>query len=136
MTRTNVDGKSIKMVLQWLLNKDDLKDEEIAQAIDIPPSTFSKRKDKDDYPTYEELENIGRHFSVSARVLQISFGYRGLEELVVLDDEEMREYLELGGANHAHYPLEVVHHHPLPPAAREEVPKSRRLTPREDAPPM
>lgn len=134
MTRTNVDGKSIKMVLQWLLNKDDLKDEEIAKAIEAPRSTFSLRKDKDDYPTYEELDKIGRHFGISARVLQISFGYRGLEELLVLDDEEMRQYLELGGANHAHYPLVVEHHHPLPPTARKEVPKSRKFTPRKDAP--
>lgn len=131
-----MDGKPIKMVLQWLLARDDLTDGEIAAGIGVPASTFSRRKDEDDYPSFEEIEKLGAYFQVSARVLHIAFGYLGLDTLALLDDDEMRQYLALGGGNHAYYPLEVVHHHPLPLTTREKVTKSRKLTPREDAPPM
>lgn len=107
MARTNMDGKSIKLVLRWLLNREELQDAEIATAAGLTASTYSRRKDSEDFPSFEDLEKIGKHFDISPRMLQIAFGLRDLSELVILDDGEMRQYIEQGGANHPHHPLLV-----------------------------
>ncbi len=99
MPRTNLDGKPIRRVLEWLLNR-DLTDAELATALEMPTTNFHRRKDAEDFPTFHELDRFGAIFNLSARVLQISFGMRGLDELVLLDDEELHQFLELGGANH------------------------------------
>jgi len=110
MRGLNIDGRTPKMVLQWLLRREDLKDAEIAEALGVPPSTYSLRKDRANFPTFEELARIGRHFGVSARVLQISFGHRDLDDLLLLTDDEVVQYLDIGGAKHLSYPLEVIDH--------------------------
>lgn len=107
MARTNMDGKSIKLVLRWLLNREDLQDADIAVAAGLTASTYSRRKDSDDFPSFEDLDKIGKHFDISSRVLQIAFGLRDVSELVILEDDEMRQYIEQGGANHPHHPLLV-----------------------------
>jgi transcriptional regulator with XRE-family HTH domain len=119
MARTNMDGKSIKLVLRWLLNREELQDAEIATATGLTASTYSRRKDSEDFPSFEDLEKIGQHFGISARMLQIAFGLRDLSELVILEDGEMRQYIEQGGANHPHHPL-------LVGARREERHQGRR----------
>lgn len=107
MARTNMDGKSIKLVLRWLLNREELQDAEIATAAGLTASTYSRRKDSDDFPSFEDLDKIGKHFNISSRMLQIAFGLRDISELVILEDDEMRQYIEQGGANHPHHPLLV-----------------------------
>lgn len=83
-------------MLEWLCHR-HLTDGELAAALDLPPTNFSRRKEADDFPTFEELEELGAHFGVSSRALQIAFGLRGLDELGLLDEEGMRQYVEQGG---------------------------------------
>jgi hypothetical protein len=113
MSRTNLDGKSIKLVLQWLLNR-DITDADLAAGLDIPPSNYSRHKDDDSYPSYEELQKLGGAFGISGRMLQIAFGLRGLDELMLLDDTEFRQWIEQGGGNH-----------PSPASTRTEVPAAQ-----------
>ena len=97
MSRTNLDGKPIKRVR--LLNR-NLKDADLASALGMPASNYSRHKHDDDYPNFAELEQLGAAFGLSARPLQIGFGWRGLDELVLLDGDEMRQWIEQGRGNH------------------------------------
>ena len=99
MSRTNLDGKPIKLVLEWLLNR-DLKDADLASALGLAGATYSRHKDDDDYPNFAELEQLGDAFGLSGRMLQIAFGWRKLDELVLLDGDGMRQWIEQGGGNH------------------------------------
>ena len=99
MARTNMDGKPIRRVLEWLLNR-DLTDADIAAALDVHPSNYSRHKDDDGYPSFGELTTLGEHFHVSPRMLQIAFGLLDTDALVLLDEDEMKQYLEQGGGNH------------------------------------
>jgi hypothetical protein len=53
-----MDGKPIRRVLEWLLNR-DLTDADMAAALDVHPSNYSRHKDDDDYPSFEELTTLG-----------------------------------------------------------------------------
>ena len=97
MPRLNRAGKGIGRVLEWLLNR-DVPDGEIGSALNLPKATYSRRKDADDFPNYAELTALGERFGISARVLQIAFGWRGEDELILLDVAEMRHYMEQAGA--------------------------------------
>jgi hypothetical protein len=125
MARTNMDGKPIRRVLEWLLNR-DLTDADMAAALDVHPSNYSRHKDDDDYPSFEELTTLGEHFHVSPRMLQIAFGLLDTDALVLLDEDETKQYLEQGGGNH------------MDPTGSggKEVRKNRRLSARADRPPL
>lgn len=97
MPRTNKAGRDLARVLEWLLNR-DVPDGEIGSALNLAKATYSRRKEADDFPNYAELIAIGEAFNLSARVLQIAFGWRGEDELVLLDTEEMRQYMDQAGA--------------------------------------
>ncbi len=97
MPRLNRSGKDIGRVIEWLLNR-DVPDSEIGSALNLPKATYSRRKDADDFPNYAELTALGEHFGLSPRVLQIAFGWRGEDEIVLLDVEEMHQYMEQEGA--------------------------------------
>ena len=99
MPRTNLDGKPIKRVLSWLLNR-DLTDGDLAAALGMPRSNYERHKDDPNYPSFEELDQLGRHFGISPTCLQIAFGLLPPKALAVLDDEELRCYIEQGGGNH------------------------------------
>jgi hypothetical protein len=99
MARTNMDGKPIRRVLEWLLNR-ALTDADMAAALDVHPSNYSRHKDDDGYPSFEELATLGEHFHVSPRMLQIAFGLLDSDALILLDEDEMKQYLEQGGGNH------------------------------------
>ena len=43
MVRTNPDGTDIKRVLEWLPNR-DLTDADLAAALGVPPSNYSRHK--------------------------------------------------------------------------------------------
>ncbi len=107
MCRNNLDGKPIRRVLSWLTNQ-DLTDAELAAALDMPTTTFSRRKDEDDFPSYEELSTFADQFKLDSRALQIAFGHRDLDDLILLDEKGMWQYLEQGGANHPHPTMPVV----------------------------
>jgi hypothetical protein len=119
MPRTNAAGKTIKSVLQWLLNT-DLTDTEMATALGLDSiNTFKRHREADSYPNYEQLDALGRYFNVSPRMLQIAFAWRALDELVLLTDHELDQYIEQGGQ--------------VPQAIRKQRSKFRV---REDAPPL
>lgn len=118
MPRTNQGGKSIRSVLQWLLNREVVTDAELRDGLDKKRNTYSNRKDSDDFPSFEELDQLGIHFGISPRVLQLAFGLRKEDEIILLDDDEKRLYVEQGGE--------------IPPAG---APKGkRRFSSRPDAP--
>jgi hypothetical protein len=95
MPRTNQDGKDIKLVLSWLRGR-HISNQELAAALDLPPSSYERRKDADDYPSFEELGTLGTAFNIPPRVLQIAFGLLHLDE-VILNPDEMHQYVEQGG---------------------------------------
>ena len=125
MARTNMDGKPIRRVLEWLLNR-DLTDADMAAALDVHPSNYSRHKDDDDYPSFEELTTLGGYFHVSPRMLQIAFGLLDTDALILLDEDEMKQYLEQGGGNHMN-PAR---------AGGKEGRKNPKLSPRVDLPPL
>lgn len=104
MPRTNQDGKDVKLVLEWLCGR-HITDAELAAALDLPPTNYSRRKDADDFPSYEELGSFAAEFGLSGRVLQIAFGLRDQDELILLDDDEMRLFIEQGGGNYLNPPV-------------------------------
>ena len=106
-SRTNRDGKPIKLVLGWLAGR-EVSDGELAKALGVDKTYYSRHKDDDDYPSFEDLEKFGAHFGFDPRVLQINFGYRDVDELILLDYQGMHEYMELGGGNYPHPEREVV----------------------------
>jgi hypothetical protein len=95
----NLDGQPIRRVLEWLLNR-EIKDADIAAALEVPASTYSRRKDDDDFPSYPDLDKLGAAFGLDARMLQIAFGWRQLDELSLLNEDGMRQYLRQGGGNY------------------------------------
>lgn len=132
MPRKNQDGKEIKLVLEWLCRR-HFSDSELATALDIPPTNYGRRKDADDFPSYEELARFASYFGLSKRVLQIAFGLRDTEEIVLLSEDELRQYVEQGGG-------EVPPVFPTRTPSRttvevEAIPHSRRRQRRVDAPP-
>lgn len=84
-------------MLEWLLNR-DVPDSEIGSALKLAKATYSRRKDADDFPNFAELTALGEFFEVSPRVLQIAFGWRGEDELILLNADEMCQYMEQAGA--------------------------------------
>src|SRR5246127_614611 len=125
MARTNMDGKPIRRVLEWFQNCEPPAADRAA-ALDAHPSNYSRHKDDDGYPSFEELTTLGEHFHVSPRVLQIAFGLLDTDALILLDEEEMKQYLEQGGGNHMN-PTGV---------GGKKRPKNARLSPRADLPPL
>jgi len=98
VARLNRAGKGIARVLEWLLNR-GVPDGEIGSALNLPKATYSRRKDADDFPNYHELTALGEHFGISPRVLQIAFDWRAEDELILLEVEEMRQYVDQAGAS-------------------------------------
>jgi hypothetical protein len=119
MAQTNMDGKPIRRVLEWLLNR-DLTDADMAAALDVHPSNYSRHKDDDDYPSFEELTTLGGYFHVSPTMLQIAFGLLDTDALILLNEDGMKQYLEQGGGNHM----------------GKKGRKDRILSPRTDRPPL
>lgn len=107
VSRTNFDGKPIRRVLSWLTNR-DLTDADLALALNMPTTTFSRRKEEESFPSYEEISMLADHFGVCPKSLHISFGHLDIDALVLLDEKGMWQYLEQGGGNHPHPTMPVV----------------------------
>jgi len=97
MPRLNQAGKDVRRVLEWLLNR-DVPDTEIGSILGLSKATYSRRKDAEDFPNFAELTALGEALAISPRVLQIAFGWRGMDELILLTVEEGRQYLDQVGA--------------------------------------
>lgn len=88
-------GRPIKLVLSWLINR-ELTDTEMAEALGVKKSYYSRHKDDENFPDFHDIEKLASHFGVDPIPLQISFGYRDAEEVILLDHEGLRQYLEIG----------------------------------------
>ena len=55
---------------------------------------------------FSELTALAEYFGLSSRVLQIAFCWRGEDELILLNVEEMRQYVEQAG--HTIFGIEAV----------------------------
>ena len=128
MARTNQDGKGIKLVLEFLSHR-HLPDTELAAALEIPPTNYYRRRDADDFPTFEELGKFAEYFSLSARALQVAFGYIRLDE-ILLGEDELRQYLEQGGGKNLPHP-----HRTTTMRQQTSAMNNGRLRIRQDAPP-
>ena len=93
----NQAGKDIRRVLEWLLDR-DVPDSEIGSILGLSKATYSRRKDAEDFPNFAELTALGEGLAISPRVLQIAFGWRGVDEPILLNVDEARQYLEQVGA--------------------------------------
>jgi hypothetical protein len=80
--KRTMEDRTLKRFLEWTLNR-DVTLAEIATALGKPGATFSRRKDDDVFPSYEELGLVGHHFGLSARWLHVEFGYIDKDELRV-----------------------------------------------------
>jgi len=119
------------MVLEWLCRK-HFTNAEVAAALGVPTSTYDRRKDDEDFPSYERLERAAENLGLSARALQVAFGYLDLNE-TLLDEEGLRQYVEQGGGLTPSFPTRggtmgtITHVNPRSDAQR----RRRRV----DAPP-
>ena len=77
----------------------------MASALGIRPSNYARRKDQDDFPSFEELTRLGEHFDINPLVLQISFGFLPPDAIYLLDEAGLDSYRQLGGGDFPDLPL-------------------------------
>lgn len=130
--RTNQDGKDVKLVIGWLCGR-NLADAEMALALDMPTSNYSRRKDADDFPTFEELGTLADHFKLNRLALQVAFGYLD-PNVVLMDNAGLRQYIEQGGGQAPFFPSRAKALKTKALVSGLEV-NTRRRRPRTDAPP-
>ena len=102
MPRTNQDGKDIKLVCSWFSGR-IVSDAEMADASGKSTTTYSRDKDKDEFPSFEELQQIALYFRLDPLMLQVAFGYLDIN-MVRLSDEGLRQYVEQGGGETPTFP--------------------------------
>lgn len=79
MARKNRDGNTIRRVLEYALRR-GMTDAELAAALGMSPAKYSRHKDDDGFPSFEQLGQLADHFNLSATVLRYDFGYLGSQE--------------------------------------------------------
>jgi hypothetical protein len=82
------DGRTARQAVSRLLSR-GVRDSEMAVALDVSLSTFSRRKDKPDFPSYVELRQISQRFGVDETVLLVDFGY---VDVTSLNDQLRQRY--------------------------------------------
>jgi len=82
------DGRTARQAVSRLLSR-GVRDSEMAVALDVSLSTFSRRKDKPDFPSYAELRQISQRFGVDETVLLVDFGY---VDVTSLNDQLRQRY--------------------------------------------
>jgi hypothetical protein len=80
------DGRTVRQSVSRLLSR-GVRDGEVAAALDMSLSTYSRRKDRPDFPTFAELRQIGERLGVNRTILLVDFGYLDVSEL----SEELRQ---------------------------------------------
>jgi hypothetical protein len=68
------DGRTARESVSRLLSR-GVRDGEMASALGLSLSTYSRRKDRPDFPRYDELREVATHLGVDATILLIDFGY-------------------------------------------------------------
>ena len=82
------DGRTARQSVSRLLSR-RVRDSEMAVALDVSLSTFSRRKDKPDFPSYGELRQISECFGVDETILLVDFGY---VDVTSLNDQLRQRY--------------------------------------------
>lgn len=82
------DGRTARQSVSRLLSR-RVRDSELAAALGLTLSTYSRRKDKPDFPTYAELRRIADRLGVDETVLLVDFGH---VDVASLNDELRQRY--------------------------------------------
>jgi transcriptional regulator with XRE-family HTH domain len=88
MPLTDRDGWTARQSLSRLLSR-GVRDSEMAATLGLSLSTYSRRKDKPDFPTYAELRRIAERLGVDDTILLVDFGHIDVESL---NDELRHRY--------------------------------------------
>jgi hypothetical protein len=86
MPLTDRDGRTARQSVSRLLSR-GVRDSEMAATLGLSLSTYSRRKDKPDFPTYAELRQIAERLGVDDTVLLVDFGHIDVESL----NDELRQ---------------------------------------------
>ncbi len=88
MPLTDRDGHTVRQSVSRLLSR-GVRDSEMAATLGLSLSTYSRRKDKPDFPTYAELRQIAERLGVDDTILLVDFGHVDVESL---NDDLRRRY--------------------------------------------
>jgi transcriptional regulator with XRE-family HTH domain len=88
MPLTDRDGRTARQNVSRLLSR-GVRDSEMAATLGLSLSTYSRRKDKPDFPTYAELRQIAERLGVDDTILLVDFGHIDVESL---NDELRNRY--------------------------------------------
>jgi transcriptional regulator with XRE-family HTH domain len=88
MPLTDRDGRTARASVSRLLSR-GVRDGEMAAALGLSLSTYSRRKDKDDFPTYGELRQLAERLGVDETALLVDFGH---VDVASLNDELRQRY--------------------------------------------
>jgi transcriptional regulator with XRE-family HTH domain len=86
MPLTDRDGRTARQSVSRLLSR-GVRDSEMAATLGLSLSTYSRRKDKPDFPTYAELRQIAERLGVDDTILLVDFGHIDVESL----NDELRQ---------------------------------------------
>jgi transcriptional regulator with XRE-family HTH domain len=86
MPLTDRDGRTARQSVSRLLSR-GVRDSEMAATLGLSLSTYSRRKDKPDFPTYAELRQIAECLGVDDMILLVDFGHIDVESL----NDELRQ---------------------------------------------
>jgi transcriptional regulator with XRE-family HTH domain len=89
MPLTDRDGRTARQSVSRLLSR-GVRDSEMAGALGLSLSTYSRRKDKVDFPTYAELRRLAERLGVDETLLLVDFGH---VDVASLNDELRERYL-------------------------------------------
>lgn len=91
MPLTDRDGRTARQNVSRMLSR-GVRDAEMASALGLSLSTYSRRKDRPDFPTYDELRKLAAHLGVDATILLIDFGYVDVDTLNKRLQQRYRTY--------------------------------------------
>jgi transcriptional regulator with XRE-family HTH domain len=88
MALTDRDGRTARESVSRLLSR-RVRDSEMAAALGLSLSTYSRRKDKPDFPTFAELRQIAEWLGVDETLLLVDFGH---VDVTSLNDQLRQRY--------------------------------------------
>jgi transcriptional regulator with XRE-family HTH domain len=88
MPLTDRDGRTARQCVSRMLSR-GVRDGEMASALGLSISTYSRRKDRPDFPTYHELRRLAENLHVDETLLLIDFGY---VDVSTLNERLQRRY--------------------------------------------
>jgi transcriptional regulator with XRE-family HTH domain len=94
MPLTDRDGRTARQSVSRLLSR-RVRDSEMAGALGLSLSTYSRRKDKPDFPTFAELRQIAERFGVDETIILVDFRY---VDVASLNDQLRQRYTDYRNA--------------------------------------